>query len=154
MKPGSIGDPNIYLGTKLRKVKLTNGVIAWSMSPSKYVQDAIHNVETYLTKNRGQKLPIHLSMRWPKDYECEMDDSPELDLEQANYYQSLIGVLHWMVEIGRVDNITEVSKLASHMALPCKGHLDCVYHVFGFLKKKHGSHSVRSYVPDNRSITL
>jgi hypothetical protein len=71
-----------------------------------------------------------------------MDVSPKLDPEQANYYQSLISILHWMVEIGCVDMITEVSKLASHMALPCKGHLDCVFHIFGFLKKKHGSHMV------------
>jgi hypothetical protein len=85
-------------------------------------------------------MPI--SAVWPKDYKCEMDDSPELNPEQANYCQSLIGVLHWMVEIGRVDIITEVSKLVLHMALPCDRHLDCVYHIFGFLKKKHGSRMV------------
>ena len=46
MKPGSIGDPDIYLGAKLRKVRLDNGVEAWSMSPSKYVQEIkIENVE-------------------------------------------------------------------------------------------------------------
>jgi hypothetical protein len=38
MKAGSIGDPDIYLGAKLRKVKLINGVESWAMSPSKYVK--------------------------------------------------------------------------------------------------------------------
>jgi hypothetical protein len=33
MKPGSIGDPDFYLGAKLRPVTLPNGVIAWGMSP-------------------------------------------------------------------------------------------------------------------------
>jgi hypothetical protein len=47
-----------------------------------------------------------------------------------------------MVEIGRVDMITEVSKLASHMALPREGHLEAVYHIFGWLKRKHGSRMV------------
>ena len=37
MKKGSIGYPDIYLGAKLRKVQLDNGVFAWVMSPVKYV---------------------------------------------------------------------------------------------------------------------
>jgi hypothetical protein len=47
-----------------------------------------------------------------------------------------------MVEIGRVDMITEISKLASHMALPREGHMEAVYHIFGWLKGKHGSRMV------------
>ena len=38
MKKGSIGDPDIYLGSKLRKVQLDNDVFAWGVSPAKYVQ--------------------------------------------------------------------------------------------------------------------
>jgi hypothetical protein len=38
-----------------------------------------------------------------------------------------------MVEIGRVDIITKVSKMASQMAVPRKGHLDALLHIFGFL---------------------
>ena len=37
IKPESKGDPTTYLGVKLRKVTLPNGVEAWSASPSKYV---------------------------------------------------------------------------------------------------------------------
>ena len=50
MKKGSIGDPDIYLGSKLRQVTLCNGVKAWSASPSKYVQEAVSNLESYLDK--------------------------------------------------------------------------------------------------------
>ena len=32
------GDPDMYLGTKLRKTAMPNGVEAWTLSPSKYVQ--------------------------------------------------------------------------------------------------------------------
>jgi hypothetical protein len=40
MKPGSIGDPDFYLGAKLRTKRLSNGVLAWSISSSKYIQMA------------------------------------------------------------------------------------------------------------------
>jgi hypothetical protein len=41
LKKSSVGNPDIYLGAKLRKIVLDNGVEAWSMSPSKYVQEAV-----------------------------------------------------------------------------------------------------------------
>ena len=43
MKSGSIGDPNLYLGHKLRKVLLDNLVEAWATSVSKYVQEYVSN---------------------------------------------------------------------------------------------------------------
>jgi hypothetical protein len=93
----------------------------------------VRNVSQYLEKNGGRKLPSRCAAPWPNDYNSEMDSTPELGPEQASYYQSLIGVLHWMVEIGCVDMICEVSKLASHMALPREGHLEVVFHIFGYL---------------------
>jgi hypothetical protein len=39
-KPASVGDPDIYLGAKLRETQLPNGVWAWGLSPSKYVNQA------------------------------------------------------------------------------------------------------------------
>ena len=47
-----------------------------------------------------------------------------------------------MVELGRVDIITETSVLASHMALPREGHLEAALHVFGYLKRKHNARMV------------
>jgi hypothetical protein len=49
LKPASVGDPNIYLGTKLRETQLPNRVWAWGLSPSKYVNQAIQNCQTHLT---------------------------------------------------------------------------------------------------------
>ena len=43
-KPGSIDDPDIYIGTKLRKVRLPNGVVAWAIIPIKYINDAVNNM--------------------------------------------------------------------------------------------------------------
>ena len=43
-----------------------------------------------------------------------------------------------MVELGRIDIITEVSLLASHLALPRKGHLEAVFYMYAYLKSHHG----------------
>ena len=41
MKPSSIGPPKIYLGAKITKVQLPNGVVAFAMSMSQYVKEAV-----------------------------------------------------------------------------------------------------------------
>jgi hypothetical protein len=45
MKEGFIQVPTFYLGAKLKKTVFPNGVVAWGMSSSKYVQYAVHNVK-------------------------------------------------------------------------------------------------------------
>ena len=40
LKEESIGHPTIYLGGKVSKVALPNGVVAWAFSTSQYVQEA------------------------------------------------------------------------------------------------------------------
>ena len=58
-----------------------------------------------------------------------MDDIPALENNLESWYQSLVGMIKCMVEIGRVDIITEVSMMASPMAMPREGHLEAVLHV-------------------------
>ena len=41
-------------------------------------------------------------------YRPELDSSPELSAELANYYQSLIGALRLAVELRRIDIIVEL----------------------------------------------
>jgi hypothetical protein len=48
MKEGSIQVPTFCVGSKLKKTFLPNGVVAWGMSSSKYVQSAVQNVQDYL----------------------------------------------------------------------------------------------------------
>jgi len=140
MKKGSIGDPDIYLGAKLKKMKLPNGVEAWGMSPSKYVQEAVRNVEQHLDKHwHGRKLSKRAASAFTANYVPEMDETPVLNADQATYYKSNIGILRWMVELGRIDIITEVSLLSSQMAMPREGHLEAIFHLFAYLKRKHNS---------------
>ena len=51
----------------------------------------------------------------------------------------MIGMFMWMVELSRVDIITEVSIMASQMAMPREGHLEAVLRVFGFIRQKYNS---------------
>ena len=116
---------------------LSNRVKCWSMSSAKYVKDTIHNIKDYIEKNlNGMKLKKKASHSWPSNYMAEDDESPELPSQLASYYQRLISILHWIVELGRVDIITEVSLLASQMAMPRKGHLDAALHVIVHLKPR------------------
>ena len=142
MKRGSIGDPDFYLGAKLRKTKLSNGVEAWGFSPSKYVQEAVANVEKYLRKKNLPGLKRKVRGPWPSGYVAELDDSRELNPEEASFYQSQIGILRWCVEIGRIDIITEVSVLSSFNAMPREGHLDAVFHIYAYIKNKHNSRMI------------
>jgi hypothetical protein len=45
IKEGSIQVPTSYLGAKLKKTVLPNGVVAWGMSSRKYVQSTVQNVK-------------------------------------------------------------------------------------------------------------
>eukprot|EP00804_Cyclotella_cryptica_P015125 CCRYP_000688-RA/>CCRYP_000688-RA protein AED:0.22 eAED:0.24 QI:0/0/0/0.8/1/1/5/0/1053 len=141
LKPGSLGDPDIYLGAKLKKMKLPNGVEAWAMSPARYVHQSVKNVEKYLEENLSArwKLPSKAENPFAIGYSPELDDSPELDPSLSSYYQSQIGILRWMVELGRIDMMTEVSMLASHLAMPREGHLEAIFHIYAYLKQKYNS---------------
>ena len=76
------------------------------------------------------------------EYRPEIDISPELNATDAAYYQSLVGILRWMVELGRVNITTEVSMLSSCLALPREGHLKQLFRIFAYLKKQHNSEMV------------
>ena len=83
---------------------------AWSFSSSQYVQNTVKNVEEYLTK-RQSKLPTRAKSPWTSNYSPEIDITPELRPTEAAYFQSLIGVLRWIVELGQADITMEVSAL-------------------------------------------
>ncbi len=136
LKPSSIGPPKQYLGNKVSQVDLDNGVKAWSFSSSQYVQNAVHNVELHLAK-KGEKLPPRCKSPWPANFRPESDTSPVLSDTNAAYFQSLIGILRWIVELGRADLVMETSAMASMMAMPRENHLKVLYQMFAFLKAKH-----------------
>ena len=117
---------------------MPNGSVAWGISASKYIQDSIKTTERKLDE-MGLQLSIKANSPITKDYRPKIDVSPELDAEKATLYQSLIGSLRWMVEMGRIDIACEVSMLSSFLAMPREGHLQQVLHIFSYLKHHHNS---------------
>ena len=118
MKANSRGIPKSYLGGQINAVTLLNNVQAWSFTSSKYVQEAISNVEKHIFTEYDTKLPMRVTTPFTSGYRPELDTSRELTDERALYFMSLIGILRWAVELGRIDITTEVSELSSFLAAP------------------------------------
>jgi hypothetical protein len=143
MKQNSIGRPDIYLGAKLSGVRLPNQIEAWAMSPSKYIQEACKNAKQWHKENQPQSsYPSKCTAPFSTKYRPECDATPELEPEEASYFQSIIGVLRWAVKLGRIDITAEVSMLSSHLALPRDGHLAQAFHIFAYLEPRHASRLV------------
>jgi hypothetical protein len=94
-----VGDPDIYLGARLAKTKLTNGVLAWGLSPSRYVNQAVKNCASHLSKKFDGKyrLPKRANNPFPNEYYPETNVTEPLNPELASFYQHLIGVMERMV---------------------------------------------------------
>ena len=113
------------------------------MSSTKYIKAAVANVEEAL-KLAGHKLPARCPAPMTSGYRPEVD---ELLANGLQYFQELIGVLRWACKIGRIDILTEVLMLSTHLALPRKGHLKQVYHIFNINNVAHKVlHSSCSYL--------
>ena len=158
LKPDSVGDPDIYLGAKVKRAQLENDIWCWTISPSKYVQEAVRNCENHIKNNFDEKYSFYKNAPNPfeQSYDPDMDITPVLNPEQASYYNSLIGILRWMVELGRLDICTEVSMLASYLAMPREGHLDAAIHIMSYLKGKHNSRLVLdpSYARHDKEVFI
>jgi hypothetical protein len=137
MKESSIKPPSTYLGSTISQAILPNGVQCWTMGSSKYIKGVMMNVEKSLKDKFQLSLPKKATNPFPTNYSAEVDTSPELPPDQANYFQTLIGIAIWLVELGRIDIHAEVSMLSSHLALPRRGHMNIALHLFSYLKNKH-----------------
>jgi Reverse transcriptase (RNA-dependent DNA polymerase) len=131
--------PRKYLGAAISQFALPQtGQEVWAMSLDDYLKEALKNVKAWLSE-RGLSLKGKVSSVLPYEYRPELDVSEELDDDLFSYYNSLIGVLRWAVELGRIDIAVEVSMLSSHLACPRVGHLDAVFHIFSYLNQYNKS---------------
>ncbi len=75
LKPSSVGDPDIYLGAKLKQTRLPNGVLAWGLSPSKHFVQAVKNCQLHLTEKSNGKylIPARADNLFPVDYDPSTD---------------------------------------------------------------------------------
>jgi hypothetical protein len=104
------------------------------MSADTYVERAVADIKRTL-KEVGQCLKTKVATPLAANHRPELDASGELDGRRANYYQGLIGILRWIVELGRVDVMVGVSMLSRYLAAPREGHLEQVFHIFVYLNE-------------------
>jgi hypothetical protein len=136
LKKGSVGEPTTYLGADIGKYSLPDAPtkVRWSMSADKYLQCAVKEVELQLGAI-DRKLITCAVTPFANGYHPEMDVTPELNAEQHNYFQGLIGVLRWACELWQIDILPNVSQLSHFLAAPQVEHLEQVFHIFAYIKQ-------------------
>ena len=124
------------------------GVLCYA--PKKYIEKILENYRRIF----GQ---------WPKALHSPLvdGDHPELDTSELlnetdqKIYQSLIGALQWVIQIGRFDITTAVMTLSRFRAMPRQGHLDRVKRIHGYLHKmRHATIKIRTDAPDYSAIPV
>ncbi len=83
--------------------------------------------------NGKYSIPARADNPFPVDYDPSTDLSDMLDPDCYSFYQHLIDVMRWMVELGCIDIATEVSILSSYLACLREGHLENALHVMGYI---------------------
>jgi hypothetical protein len=149
LKNDEASEPTGYLGADIGKMKTASGKTVWTQSADKYLLESIKGVESTLA-SKGNKLPTRCITPLSSGYRPEIDTTAELGREGHQYYQELIGILRWAVEIGRLDILLEVSLMSTFLANPREGHLEQVIHIFGYLKA-HPKRKI-AFDPDHPTI--
>lgn len=83
-----------------------------------YIKEGVRHIETIFGKLMKRDVPMKHG-----DHP-EEDGSELLDDDDHRKYQMLIGMLNWVVTIGRIDIAYAVSSLSRFVAAPRKGHLE------------------------------
>ena len=126
--------PECFLGATIKEFYFQgNENPRWAMLSNEYIKNAIKTVETELAK-WDKKLSTKAITPLASGYWPELDVSHYLDDDRTNYYQSLIGILCWAVELGRIDINVHTAMMSSFMAQPCVVHFEQVLHIFAYLK--------------------
>ena len=106
-----MGAPTIYLGVEIKNYQVGNGKEHYSMSSTQYVKNGIKTVEQLfnddgrqwrVTKTSGQQL-------LPSSYRPQFEQSDELGTELMSGYLQFIGILHWAVELRRIEIFCKVA---------------------------------------------
>jgi hypothetical protein len=134
--------PKVYLGATIKPWFIPNeNKPVCSMNSTNYIKEALRVLEIELAK-AGKTLKGKPATPMQINYRPELDVSPLLGPDQASYYMSLIGILRWAVELGRIDIYVDVALLSSHLCQPRLGHLEQVFHIFAYLKCHENSNLV------------
>jgi hypothetical protein len=82
-----------------------------------------------------QQLPKKTATPLSTGYRPELGMSKTLNPDCLNYYQGLVGILRWICELGRLDILMPLSMMSRYLVSAREGHLEQLFHVFGYLKE-------------------
>lgn len=141
VKPSSIEEPKSYLGADIKKVYYDDGSYGWTMGSETYVTHAIKNLKKRMESD-GYEFNKKLSdfnISAPQPFSAvncrpELDTSDKFNVAHVTFFQNLIGILQWIVELGQIDIGYEVSVLSRYLAQPRTGHLVQALHIFKYLR--------------------
>ena len=150
-----IGPPKRFLGSDIKQKdyidEFGNQATCWAFGSDTYVKDACHLAETQMKKNgitypssrrHGSSSPFS-----SQAYRPELDATDFCDPNLTTMFQNLIGVLRWIVELGRIDIQLETSLLSQYLAQPRVGHLAQACNIFRYLKKVNSGYVVMDPTP-------
>ena len=140
LKDGSVASPTMYLGTDVRLRRDEQGFPQyWNLGSNSYLKEALRIVRRVLDESGmkvgGKGVQPYSSLA----YRPELDVSPFCNPEQHNLYQGLVGMLRWLIELGRIDVLLETSQLSTYLAAPRIGHLHQAIHIFHYLQRHNSS---------------
>lgn len=125
--------------------------MCWAFGSDTYVKDACILAEKQMKENRitypstrrhGSSSPFS-----SQSYRPELDTTAFCNSKLSTMFQNLIGVLRWIVELGRIDIQLETSLLSQYLAQPRKGHLEQACNIFRYLKKINSAYVIMDPTP-------
>ena len=129
--------PTMYLGADISQYHVNGvGIDCWAMSADSHIKKALDVVKNRMRECGVMFRSSNKTAEHPftsQSYRPELDVSEECDEEQVEFYQSLVGILRWLCEIGRLDILTETSLLSTYLMCPRIGHLHQALHIFKYL---------------------
>ena len=81
------------------------------------MQEYVQNVKDPL-ENQELRIYVWASTPLLPSYRFELDATPDLSLAYSSYFQSLIVIIIWYVDMGFIDITCEVSMMSSHISIP------------------------------------
>ena len=133
LKEDLIKESTRYLGATISKYYVDGDPITkWTIGLEDNAEEAVRVIRSKVEKN-GLTLKRKGSSVLPSGFKPELDGSSYVDAEGWSFYMQCIGILRWIVELGRMDICAEVSMLSAYNVAPQIGHLEAALHIFSYL---------------------
>ena len=120
---------NMYCGIKLRMMrwKIVSEHGKWVLSNTLNSQSEMKEV---FSREPWYELKVIPWGQRPRKKFLSLEFKPE----EACYFQSLVGIMRWIVELRHIDILMEFLFFSSHLALPREGHREVAVHTEVYLE--------------------